>query len=113
MEHLLGVILVQQYNLKKGLELFGDRAEVATTKELQQIHDFGTYVPQEAKSLSRAERTKALSALMFIWRREMETSRRENAQWEASNGHFQARSSRNGFLPPYQQMVSLSLPQMR
>eukprot|EP00957_Ditylum_brightwellii_P036209 2743355-Ditylum_brightwellii.AAC.1 len=46
-EHLLGVILVQQYNLKKGLELFGDRAEIATSKELQQIHDFGTYVPQE------------------------------------------------------------------
>ena len=43
-EHLLGVILVQQYNLKKGLELFGDRANAATTKELQQIHDFGTYV---------------------------------------------------------------------
>ena len=41
-EHLLGVILVQQYNPKKGLELFGDRAEVALTKELQQIHDFGT-----------------------------------------------------------------------
>ena len=54
-EHLLGVILVQQYNLKKGLELFGDRAEAATTKELQQIHDFGTYVPQDAKELSRAE----------------------------------------------------------
>ena len=65
-EHLLGVILVQQYNLKKGLELFGDRAEEATIKELQQIHDFGTYIPQEAKSLSRAERMKALSALMFI-----------------------------------------------
>ena len=62
----MGVILVQQYNLKKGLELFGDRAEVATTKELQQIHNFGTYVPQEATSLSRAERMKALSALMFI-----------------------------------------------
>ena len=42
MEHLVCVILVQQYNLKKGLELFGDRAEVAMTKELQQIHDFGT-----------------------------------------------------------------------
>ena len=47
-EHLLGMILVQQYNLKKGLELFGDRAEVATTKELQQIHNFGMYVPHEA-----------------------------------------------------------------
>jgi hypothetical protein len=34
-EHLLGVILAQHYNLKKRLELFGDRAEIATTKELQ------------------------------------------------------------------------------
>ena len=65
-EHLLGVILVQQYNLKKELELFGYRADAATTKELQQIHDFGTYVPQDAKELSRAERLKALSALLFI-----------------------------------------------
>ena len=65
-EHLLGVILVQQYNLKKRLELFGDRAEVATTKELQQIHDFGIYVPQDARLLSRAEQLKALLALMFI-----------------------------------------------
>ena len=46
--------------------MFGDRAEAATTKELQQIHDFGTYVPQDAKELSRAERMKALLALMFI-----------------------------------------------
>ena len=44
-KHFLGVILVQQYNLKKGLELFGERAEEATTKELHQIHDFGTYIP--------------------------------------------------------------------
>ena len=60
------MILVQQYNLKKGLELFWDRSEPATTKELQQIHNFGTYVPQDAKLLSREERLKALSALMFI-----------------------------------------------
>eukprot|EP00957_Ditylum_brightwellii_P122087 9310739-Ditylum_brightwellii.AAC.1 len=33
-EHLLGVILVQHCNLKKGLELFGDRAEISTTNEL-------------------------------------------------------------------------------
>ena len=51
-EHLLGVILVQQYNLKKGLELFVDKAEAATTKVLQQIHDFGTYVPQDASLLT-------------------------------------------------------------
>ena len=55
-KHLLGVILVQQYNLEKGLELFGDRAEVAMTKELQQIHDFCSYIPHDAKLLNRAER---------------------------------------------------------
>ena len=48
------------------MELFGNRAEVATTKELQQIRDFGTYVPQDAKLLSRAEQLDGLSALMFI-----------------------------------------------
>ena len=52
-EHFLGVILVQQYNLKKGLELFGELSEDATTKELQQIHNVGTYIPQDAKLLSR------------------------------------------------------------
>ena len=46
--------------------MFGERAEEATTKELQQIHDFGTYIPQDAKLLSREERSKDLSALMFI-----------------------------------------------
>ena len=65
-DRLLGVILVQRYNLKKGLELFGKRAEEATTKELQKIHDFGTYIPQDAKLLSREEQSKALSELMFI-----------------------------------------------
>ena len=43
-ENILGVVLVQQYNLKKGLELYGDRSEEATKNELQKIHDFGTYI---------------------------------------------------------------------
>ena len=48
-ENLLGVVLVQQYNMRKGLELFGYRSEEATNNELQQIHDFGTYIPMDAK----------------------------------------------------------------
>eukprot|EP00957_Ditylum_brightwellii_P109254 8333917-Ditylum_brightwellii.AAC.1 len=43
----------------------------------------------------------------------METSKQENAQWEANNGHFQAMISQNGLLLRYQQMVSLSLPPLR
>ena len=44
---VLGLIMIHQYNLKKGLKLFGDKAEIATVKELKQIHDMRTYVPLE------------------------------------------------------------------
>ena len=48
------------------MELFGNRAKEATTNELQQIHDFGTYIPVMSKELTREEKIKALYALMFI-----------------------------------------------
>ena len=46
--------------------MFGDRANEATTKELQQIHDFGTHIPGMQKELTKEEKIKALYALMFI-----------------------------------------------
>ena len=49
---ILGVIMIQQYNLRKGLELFGDKAETAAVKELSQIHEMGTYVPLDAGKLT-------------------------------------------------------------
>ena len=42
-EHIFGLTLASHFPLKKGIELFGDRAEKSTTKELQAIHDMGTY----------------------------------------------------------------------
>ena len=33
--HIMGVVFAHQYTLKKGLEIFGDRAEEATTKEIK------------------------------------------------------------------------------
>ena len=32
--HILGCILVQQYGLKKGIEMFGEKADTAVVKEL-------------------------------------------------------------------------------
>ena len=32
--HILGFILVQQYGLKKGMELFSEKADAAVVKEL-------------------------------------------------------------------------------
>ena len=50
--HIIGVILAQQYNLRKGLELFSDRAEAAVDAELLQIHALNAFVPKLAKDLS-------------------------------------------------------------
>ena len=68
-EHLLGVALAHQYSLKKGIELFGDEAEKAATKELQQIDDMDTYIPVDPRRLSAEDRRKALSALFFLTRK--------------------------------------------
>ncbi len=65
-EHIVGLIMSNQYSLKKGLELFGEKAEAATEKELQQIHDMDTYTPMHPDELTKLEKTKALSALFFL-----------------------------------------------
>ena len=58
--------MIHQYNLRKGLELFGDKAEAATVKELSQIHEMGTYVPLDSGKLTAEQKAKALSSLLFI-----------------------------------------------
>ena len=59
-------IVALNMNLRKGLELFGDKAEIVTVKELSQIHEMGTYVPLDAGKLTAEQKAKALSSLMFI-----------------------------------------------
>jgi len=65
-EHIVGLIMSHQYSLKKGFELFGEKAEDATMSELQQIHDMATYTPMHKDELSEEERKKALNALFFL-----------------------------------------------
>ena len=65
-EHICGLIMSHQYTLKKGLELFGEKAEEAAVKEMKQIHDMDTYTPIDPKTLSTEEKNKALSALFFL-----------------------------------------------
>ena len=43
--HVIGLVLAQMYSLKKGTELFGEKAEQATMTELTQIDDFETSSP--------------------------------------------------------------------
>lgn len=64
--HVVGVILAQQYSVKKGIQLFGDRARESVSKELQQLHDYKTYTPVYAHELTPEQKREALNSLIFI-----------------------------------------------
>ena len=50
--HILGVILVQKYGLKIGIELFGEKVDAAVVKEITKIHELETYKPIMASDMS-------------------------------------------------------------
>ena len=58
--------LLTQYNLKAGLKHFGEKGITAAKGELTKIHVMDTWLPEDPTMLSRAEKVKALSSLMFM-----------------------------------------------
>ena len=64
--HIVGVIMAQQYSVKKGIELFGEKGEKAVTKELTHMHDMKVYHPMDPKELTREQRKEALLSLIFL-----------------------------------------------
>ena len=65
-DHIMGVVMSEHFSLKKGIRLFGDKAKEATTKEVQAIHDMGTYELLDASELTRDKKRDALESLLFI-----------------------------------------------
>jgi Reverse transcriptase (RNA-dependent DNA polymerase) len=58
--------IFSQYSMKAGLKLFGDSGKDAVRKELQQLHDRAVMKPVHRSELSRQQRFRALSYLMFL-----------------------------------------------
>jgi len=58
--------ILTQYNLKPGLRKFGIRGEKAALKEMSQLHIMDTWTPMDAGKLSREQRMRALSSLLFL-----------------------------------------------
>ena len=58
--------LLTQYNLKVGLRHFGEKWIADAKGELTQIHVMETWVPEDPTMLSRAEKVKAISSLIFL-----------------------------------------------
>ena len=64
--HIMGVVLINHFNTKKGINIFGDRSETAVMKELQKIHDMNTYKQMDVYTMTYQERKDALRLLLFV-----------------------------------------------
>ena len=58
--------IMTQYSLKQGLKKFGADRVSAAQKELTQLHVMDTWTPKDPTKLTRIERVRALSLLMFL-----------------------------------------------
>ena len=52
--------MAQQHGMKKGLQIFGDKANVVVQKKLNQSHELDTYEPMLASDMSWEDKKKAL-----------------------------------------------------
>jgi hypothetical protein len=59
-------LCLTQYNLKKGLELFGHNGIMAVETKLRQLHDRDVIAPVKHNNLSENDRKNALPYLMFL-----------------------------------------------
>ena len=62
--------LLTQYNLKAGLKNL-EKGIAAAKGKLTQLHVMDTWVPEDLTMISRADKVKALSSLMFLKEREL------------------------------------------
>jgi hypothetical protein len=65
LEWALGVALVH-YSMKAGIKKFQDWGKAGVSKELTQMHDMEVFHPVTRDLLTKEERTKAVTSLMFL-----------------------------------------------
>ncbi len=64
-EWALGIALAH-YSIGVGIKKFRERGKARVTKELPQMHDMNVFQPVARELLSKEERAKALTSLMFL-----------------------------------------------
>jgi hypothetical protein len=65
-EMMMWAYMTTQYNLKPGLRKFGARGVTVAVKELMQLHIMDTWTPLKVSKLSKEQRKRALSSLLFL-----------------------------------------------
>ena len=56
----------QQYQLGKGLKMFGKKGHKASSSELEQLHHRKCFYPVSVKDMTRSERMKAQMVMMLL-----------------------------------------------
>ena len=77
----MGVVLIEHFNTKKGIDIFGDRAETAVMKELQKIHDMNIYKQMDASTLAQQERKYTLASILFTPEKRNREIKARNLFW--------------------------------
>ena len=63
---IFGIIMLQ-VSIKQSYKLYGkERTDRGALKEVQQLHDLEVFFPRDPKSLTKEERIRALSSLIFM-----------------------------------------------
>ena len=52
--------------MRKGLQVFGDRGLAAIKKKMQQFHDLNVITPINVKTMTKQQKSRAISYLMFL-----------------------------------------------
>ena len=63
---IMGAVLIENFKMKKGINIFGYMVETAVMKDLQKICYMNTYKPMDASMLTYQEINYALASLLFI-----------------------------------------------
>lgn len=79
-------LVMTQYNVEKGLELWGDRSVEAIDIELRQLHDRKVREPQFKHNLPPEVRRLALCYLMFLKEKRTGKMKGEKAKKDLSEG---------------------------
>lgn len=76
--HVVGLVLANMYNLRKGTELFGEKADEAVLMELIEIDEFVTYNPVDKHELLQEDRKQALESMMKITKKRKDETGNHN-----------------------------------
>ena len=52
--------------MRKGLQVFDDQGLATFKKEIQQLHDFDVITPINVETITKQQKSRALSYLMFL-----------------------------------------------